>query len=83
MADERPEPTLTMDLRGMKYPATLKETKACLLQVPVRDVLELYVDDARSVRDMPVFLKDMGHDVWIDDLEAFSVLVVRKNKENY
>lgn len=81
-SDARPEPTLTMDLRSMKYPATLKETKACMLQIPVKDVLELYVSDPRSVTDMPVFLRDAGHDVWIDAAEGFSVIVIRKNLES-
>lgn len=76
-----PEPNLTMDLRSLRYPATLRETKACLLQIPVKDVLELLVEDERSVRDMPVFLRDKGHDVWVQAGAAFTILVVRKNLE--
>lgn len=80
-AASRPEANLIMDLRAMRYPATLKETKACLLQVPVRDVVELYVDDERSATDMPEFLRRMGHDVWVEAADGFTIVVVKKNQE--
>ena len=81
--EPKPEPNLTMDLRAMKYPGTLKETKACLLQIPVKDVLELFVSDVRSTTDLPTFVRGMGHDVWVDQGEGFYTVVIRKNCENY
>lgn len=83
--DPKPDPNLSMDLRAMKYPGTLKETKACLLQIPVKDVLELFVSDPRSTTDLPEFVRKMGHDVWVDEEpgEGYHVVLIRKNCENY
>ncbi|MFN7973570.1 MAG: hypothetical protein U0166_14675 [Acidobacteriota bacterium] len=49
----------------------MKETKACMLQIPVKDVLAAYVSAILSVTDMPVFLRDVGHDGLIDAVEGF------------
>jgi TusA-related sulfurtransferase len=70
-----------IDARGAFCPGPLMELIAALKLADVGDEIEVLSSDHGSIKDIPEWVKKVGHEmVGIDEKEGYAAIVVRKAK---
>ena len=70
-----------IDARGAYCPGPLMELIAALKLSEIGDEIEVWSSDKGSIKDIPEWLKKVGHQlVAINTCEGYSAIVVRKTK---
>ncbi len=67
------------DLRGTPCPLNYVKAKLKLEEMNIGDILQIYLDDGDPIRNVPVSLRNDGHQILkVEQIENFYKVVVRK-----
>jgi len=70
-----------IDARGAFCPGPLMELIAALKLVNVGDEIEIWSSDQGSIKDIPEWVKKVGHEmVGITEQQGYAAIVVKKAK---
>lgn len=66
------EPSLKVDLRGVKCPMNFVKTKLALDKIQEGEICEIVLDEGEPIDNVPLSIKELGHEI-----------IEKKKRENY
>lgn len=80
MSDVQIKPVDTLDLKGVPCPLNYVRTKLKLETMQNGDILEVILDDGQPVKNVPLSLKQDGHEILAQEKinERFWKIIVKK-----